>query len=264
MSAFQDIKLGFRTYGKAFGFVFQHNLWWAFFIPFAINIILFITGFEITDYISESIKNYLLNATDLNNADFFLSGALKTAISWVVGVSFSIIFFFLYTYYGGYITLILMSPLLAYLSERTEEISTGNKYPFNGEQFMRDIVRGVAIALRNMFIETGYIILFFILGIVPFIGWFFALISAIILFFVSSYFYGFSFLDYSNERKKLKIKTSVLLIRKHKWLAITNGSIFSLTLVLPFCGLFVSGFFAIISVVAASLAMTEVYKNNNI
>ena len=55
-------------------------------------------------------------------------------------------------------------------------------------------------------------------------------------------------------------------MRKYKWVVISNGFIFALVLILPYIGIVLSGFFAIISVVAASLAYLEIEKHvkNNI
>jgi CysZ protein len=159
-----------------------------------------------------------------------------------------------FAYWGGYITLIALSPLLAYLSERTEEIVSGKKYPFNTAQFIWGIARGIVIALRNLFIETCWMILLFILGFIPVIGW----LGAIVLFIISAYFYGFSFLDYTSERRRMKIGESIRFVRKYKWLAVTNGSVFSLFLLIPFCGVLLSGFAAIVAVVAATLAVSKI------
>ncbi len=253
-----EVGIGFSTYGKALNIIFNNGLWWYFLIPLALNIILIFTGFELKDMLVDSIKDWLLNITNLKNADFFLSDFIKSSLSWIVGISMTIILFFVYAYFGGYIILALLSPVFTILSEKTETILTGKKYPFNGEQFMRDIVRGVLIVMRNIFIEFGLILLVFFFSFIPLIGTIISLISGIILFFISSYFYGFSYIDYSSERKKLNIHKSVAYVRKHKKFAITNGSIFSLSLLLPFCGLSISGFVAIISVVAAATGVIEI------
>lgn len=259
---FQDIALGLNTWFKAVGFIFKNNLWGFFFVPIGINILLFLFGFYGISYLTDTLQEYLLTITSLNNAEFFGSEFLKTTLSGAVWIILKIIFFFLFTYLGGFITLIIMSPFLAMLSEKTEEKLTGNKYPFDADQLARDIVRGVIIALRNMFIETGYVILAFILSFIPVIN----IAAQIVLFFISSYFYGFSFMDYTNERRRLSVKQSVLFIRENKGIAIANGAVFSLLLMIPFCGASLAGFGAIISVVAATLAIhqkVDLSKTNN-
>ena len=258
-----NISLGFSSYGKAINLIFSKGLWWFFLFPVAFNVLLFYSGFEVKSIVSEYAENYLLGATGLNGEEFFLSEFLKGAMSWIIGIVFSLIMFLVLAYFGGYIIIIIMSPILAYLSEKTEKIITGKDYPFSAEQLMRDVVRGILIALRNAGIEFGLFIMLFIVSLLPIIGALLSIIGSIFLFLISSYFYGFSFMDYSNERKRLNISQSIAVIRKHKWLAITNGGIFSLSLLIPFCGVSLAGFFAIISVVAASIAMTEVLEKEN-
>jgi CysZ protein len=80
------------------------------------------------------------------------------------------------------------------------------------------------------------------------------------MFFVSSYFYGFSYLDYSNERYKRNIKESVQFMRKYKWVAIVNGSFFAVILFIPYIGSALSAFISVLSVIAATVSMVEIRK----
>lgn len=146
-----------------------------------------------------------------------------------------------------------MSPVFSYLSERTEKIKTGVDYSFSLRQLVKDVLRGVIIAVRNFSIEIILTLLMFILSFIPIIGWF----AAIMLFFISAYFYGFSFMDYALERKKLNLRQSVQFMRENKGIVIANGFVFSLCLIIPFCGVSFSSFAAVISVVAGTLAISE-------
>lgn len=254
MTAGKQIGLGFSTFFEAIGFIFSKGLWWAFLVPLLLNILLFMGGYSFIESITGDLQKWIIVLIGLENEDFFLSGLLSGFIGGLIWVLLKIMFFFVFAYWGGYITLMVLSPLFAYISERTEEIVSGKKYPFNPDQWMRDIVRGILISLRNLFIQTGWTILLFVLGFIPVIGWF----GALVLFVISAYFYGFSFLDYTSERRKMKINDSVQFIRTNKWLAIANGAAFSFFLVIPFCGAMLSGFVAIVSVVAATLAANTI------
>ncbi|PKP17852.1 MAG: hypothetical protein CVU05_14765, partial [Bacteroidetes bacterium HGW-Bacteroidetes-21] len=162
-----------------------------------------------------------------------------------------------------YIVLAILSPVLAYLSEKTEKILTGKDYPFNGEQWMRDMVRGILLVVRNMLIEVAIIIGIFAVGFIPVLGQLVSLFGIIFLFFVSAYFYGFSYLDYSMERRKMSLRQSIHFIRKNKGLAISTGGIFALCLMLPMCGPTLGTFFSIFSVVGASASIVEYEKTHN-
>jgi len=254
MTNFQQIKLGLKSYSRAFSFIFKNKLGWTFLVPIVLNIILFAVAqnyiIELIDY----VKNFVEEWSLIKDSEFW-SGA----VSVVIGFFIEILFFLAFAYLGGYIVLIIMSPLLSYISERTEQVLTGNDYGFNFGHLVKDTIRGIIMALRNMLIELGFLILAFIVGFIPVIGWF----AAIFLFFISAYFYGFSFIDYYNERQRLTIKESAALVKKHKGIAISNGGVFALSLLIPFCGSYLALFVAILSVVAATLAMTDAkaYKN---
>ncbi len=259
MSLGKDINTGFSCYGKAIGFIFRNNLWWLFIFPVLLNLLLFLGGFAIVDSLTELVKSWTLDAIGIaNDSSFFgkLFGGIVTGFIWV---TFKVIFFLLFAYTGGYVVVVILSPVLAYLSEKTEKILTGKDYPFDAQQLARDIVRGVLIAARNFFIELLWMIVLFTLSFIPVIGW----LTSIVLLIISSYFYGFSFVDYTNERKRFTISQSVSWMRKHKGMAIANGFVFALLLLIPFCGVTLSGFAAIISVVAATLAVFEIVKRED-
>lgn len=258
---FKDFGFGIKAYGKAFDLIFSNGLWWYFLFPILLNLILFFGGFALVGSLTEFIKDWFFDLVSLKDASFFGSEIIQGALSGFIWIFFKVLFFFVFAYFGGYIVIILMSPVFAILSEKTEEILTGNKYPFSADQLMRDVVRGVIIALRNVFIEIGYMIAVFILSFIPIVGQ----IAAVALFFISAYFYGFSFTDYTIERQRLSISQSVDFMRKRKGMVIGNGVVFSLFMLIPYCGYTLAGFAAIVSVVAATISVHEqvdLSKNN--
>lgn len=256
MKLIKDFGFGLRTYSEALNYIFRKRLAWFFIFPLLLNIILFWVGWDYIGSLSDQTQTYLQNWLDLENADFWGSGFLKATIGGFIWIVFKVLFFLIFAYFGGYIIIIIMSPVFSYLSERTEKIKTGNDYPFEFRQLVKDIIRGVFIALRNLCIELLLTALMFILSFIPIIGW----ASAIMLFFISAYFYGFSFLDYAIERKRLSIKESVQFMRENKGIVIANGFVFSLCLIVPFCGVSFSSFAAIVSVVAGTLAVNEIWE----
>jgi len=242
---FKGFETGLKAYGKAFNLIFSKGLGWFLLFPLVLNILLIILGFYGVGTLIDYSKEWMDEALKLEGADFWGVEYLKSISVFIsgiagvfIGIIFRVIHFFVFALFGGYIIIILMSPVFAVLSEKTEEILTGNKYPF---------------------IETAYIILFFILGFIPIIGQF----AALVLFFISSYFYGFSFIDYTNERRRLSIKQSIQFIRKYRGMAIANGLVFALAMMIPLCGTTIAGFVAIFSVVAATVAMHNVVDLSN-
>lgn len=134
--------------------------------------------------------------------------------------------------FAKYLVVILLSPLLAHLSEKTERIITGNKYPFDFNQLVKDVKRGIRIALRNFMWEYFF---FLIIFIVSFLGWKDPRSAPIfyLTFVIGFFYYGFSFLDYTNERRKLDIDESILFIRKNRGLAISIGMMYSFMILVP-------------------------------
>ena len=259
---FSGLGKGFSDYGPALSFLFKHKLAWFLLAPVVLNIILFAGGYAAVSAFSDFLQAETVSAVSLDNADFFGAQALSWLLAGTVWLILKILFFFIFAYTGGYIIIILMSPVLAYLSEKTEKIITGKEYPFDIQQLMRDVSRGVLIALRNLFYELLIILGIFILGVIPIIGWLVSLASPFILFFIASYFYGFSFTDYINERRRLNVKDSVLFMRHNKGTITGNGMPFALILLIPFFGLAFSGFIAIIGVVASVISVTDISKKS--
>ncbi|MBL0330428.1 MAG: EI24 domain-containing protein [Bacteroidetes bacterium] len=250
LSFFQQFGLGIKTYGKAISFVFEKGLWMYFIYTILIALLLALGGLTLIHNLSDWLENWIMSyvTTDSENGIFhFLGSALQVLLS----VGLKILFFFVFSTFSKYILLIIMSPIMALLSERTEEIITGKVYPFNLGQFLKDIWRGVMIAIRNMFIEFGFIFLGFFVVWIPIIGW----VAALFLIIVSYYFYGFSMIDYVSERRRMGISQSVSFVRQHKGLAIGNGFIFALVFAIPFVGGMIA---AVIAPVAACIAVMEI------
>jgi len=73
--------------------------------------------------------------------------------------------------------------------------------------------------------------------------------------FIECYYYGFSMLDYSFERKKITAAESIYFIGNHRGLAIGNGLMFYLIQLMPIVGWVLAPTYA---VVAATLSLHEV------
>ena len=149
-----------------------------------------------------------------------------------------------------FLFLIIGSPLFAYLSEKTEAIMEGKDFPFSFSQLLKDIARGIKLALRNAFWQTIYIVSILILSFIPFFGWFTPLFALMI----ECYYLGFSMLDYSCERNKLSASQSVAFISAHKGLAIGNGIVFYLMHLVLIVGWVLAPSYAVIA------ATISIYK----
>ena len=95
--------------------------------------------------------------------------------------------------------------------------------------------RGLRISLRNIFREIFYTVILLILGFIPLIG----LVNSVLILAVQAYFAGFGNMDYTLERY-FGVRESNDFVKRHKGLAVGNGTIFLLLLAVPVIGLFMA------------------------
>jgi len=248
-----QIVLGLEYYIRGLKIFWKLGLAYFLLFPLAFNVLLFVLGFIAVGDLSNGLVNMVNENLKLNELEFWGAEGLGEALYWFVWLIHKIVYFFIFSILSGNIIMIFMSPVLAFLSEKVEKELTGQSYPFRLKNFIRESLRGLLVALRNMLLQIGFMILFFILGFIPLIG---ALVPFEIII-SSSYFYGFSFLDFNNERKQVPISKSISFMRQHKALVIANGLPFTLVLLIPYVGGILASFFSILSVIAASASMTE-------
>ena len=257
---FVGFKSGVLAYREAVFFLSKNRLLYFFLFPLIFNVLIYTLGFYFTDQfidlVNTKLVSYISIVTDEYNtvASKFIVKFLNIA-SWIFS---KIIFTFLFTLFGGYITIILLSPVFSFLSEKTANIIHSQVVKFDFIQLLTDIFRALIIAIRNITVQLIIYLVLLLIGIIPLFGWIIAFLGNLI---IASYFYGFSFLDYSNERHQLTIKKSVDLVRRNKGFAIGLGLVFQLCLLIPIIGSLVASFLSIIAVVSATIA-TEHKKIN--
>ena len=77
---------------------------------------------------------------------------------------------------------------------------------------------------------------------------------AVLLFLISSYFYGFSTFDYVHERRRAGMVQRIRNIRADRWMVIGNGAVFNLLMKVPIVGVVVG---PVMASVGACLAFVE-------
>ena len=256
MSFSSDFGRGFTGYFRAFGFTFDNGMWWAFLVPIALWVLLAFGMYHalqtLTDAAGAWVAGYLEIPVDTSETGWWsdvkawLNGARETLVAWILRIAVGYLLFVA----NKYIVLVLLSPLLAYLSERTEEIITGKVFPFSFAQLMKDALRGALIAMRNGVLELSitiavWVLTFFLPIMIPF--------SVIILFLVSAYFYGFSMFDYVYERRRMRISESVHAVNSQRGAVIANGALFNLFMKIPLLGLMCAPVLASVGAVLATV-----------
>lgn len=259
MAFFKDLGIGFSSHIKAIEFIAKHNLWLYFLWPLLIAIGLYVVGFTSTFYLGDLLAEKITSWIQLDGEWEGWMDGLRKVLSFLVGFVLKLLMLVLFSSMLKYIVLIICSPILALLSERIDEIVTGTTIPFNFGQLLHDMLRGILITLRNMFLELAIWFGCLFIGIIPVLGWLLVWPLMGFKMVTAWYFLGFSMMDYSYERRRMKISEGVRFTRRHKGIAIANGFLFSLLLMIPFLGISIA---PVLSCVAATLAVLEAAKND--
>lgn len=215
----KDLILGYRSYLNAIKFIKEHKLYVYFLFPILLFVGIYYLGFAFETWKEEASKN-------TTEEGFWLK--IWNAIIY----GFYTVMAYLVFKFMRYILIICLSPVLSVVSERVERIITGNVYKFNLKQLIKDVKRTINLSIRNLIWEFG--IVYALYFVVMILGWVFQIPSTVIFYLntiiamlIGFYYYGFSFIDYLNERRRLTIAESVTFVKKHRGFAFALGSIFT-------------------------------------
>jgi CysZ protein len=218
MRFFKLFKLGIKNYWQGLIFLIKHRLYWYVIFPIALFIGIFVLGnyFQLVELgIAEDVERNISEIKTLNG---------------LIWKTLKIIFFdqlhFLFTKFTMYFVIMCLAPVLAIVSEKIEQILTGNTYKWNLWQILKDIKRAFILNIRLILVEYVFILAF--MGLGTLVGgsaqWY---ISYAIPFVIGYYFYGFGYIDYVLERRRLNIRQTVHFVSHHKGLAFALGSIYA-------------------------------------
>lgn len=141
------------------------------------------------------------------------------------------------------------------VSGKIEAHITGQVPKHRNTSGLSQLWRGIRINIRNLVMELLLTIPILIIGFIPIIG----VISTVLLFLVQSYYAGFGNMDYTLERH-FNVKESVSFVQKNKGVAIGNGVVFMLMLLVPVLGIILV---LPLSVTAASSETIRILENSN-
>lgn len=249
----EEIIIAFQSYVQAHHLIVKNKLWKWILIPGIIYAIMFSLGIYLFWQSSAHVIDYFFSRTGLK---IWLQ---KEQDSWlrfvfIFGqVILQLILMLFYFSWFKYLFLIIGSPLFAWLSEKTEALLHNKIYLFSLKNFLNDVWRGIRIAMRNTLWQTVYTISILILSFIPLIGW----ATPVLAIFVECFYFGFSMLDYTSERKGLSAAESIDFISRNKGLATGNGMVFYLMHAVPVAGwIFAPGY----AVIAATLSLQNKEK----
>ena len=242
---FKNILKGLEAYSGTFALISKLKLWKYFAIPIAISVITALT-IGITAYgLSDNIGRFISGIWpwDFGKETF-------TSISTFIG-AIAIIAIGLILY--KHIIMALSAPFMSPVSEKIEAYLIGSEsHKHRNTSFQQQLWRGIRINLRNLGKELLITIPILILKFIPVINIF----STVLLFLVQAYYAGFGNMDYTLERH-FKYRESVQFVRKYRGIAIGNGIVFILLLLVPVIGIILV---LPLSVTAASLKTVTLLK----
>jgi len=239
----KEIITSFQAYFQTHRFIIKHRLWKWIIIPGIIYAVLFASGIYLFLVSSNSAIDFMLHKSGIEEWMAKMQNSWLSFFLIFGQIILNLVLLLFYFSLFKYLFLIIGSPLFAYLSEKTEAIIEGKDFPFSFTQLLKDISRGIKLALRNMLWQTVYTLSILILSFIPLFGW----VTPLLALLVECYYLGFSMLDYSCERNKLSTAQSIVFIGRHKGLAIGNGIVFYLMHIIPLLGWILAPSYAVIA-----------------
>jgi CysZ protein len=212
---FKNFFLGIQAYGQAINFIRNNKMQWYIVFPAILMIAVYKLGELIQQHQVEA------EADNMNELIWFL-------VYMLIEISIALMLM----NFAKYLVVIVLSPLIAHLSAKTENILTGNTYPFDLNQFIHDVRRGLRISFRNLAWQYLIFMIVFLLSMLIF-GDAKHFIAKCAIFMIGAFYYGFSYLDYVYERLKMNLHDSVLFMRQNRGLAISIGAVYSILIFMP-------------------------------
>lgn len=241
----KNIVSGIKAYFGAFSLISKLKLWKYFAVPMFISFLTAVVIFSLAYGFSDNIGSFISKiwVWDWGHETF------ATISNFIGGLIILVIGLILYKH----IIMALSAPFMSPVSEKIEAHITGNTvHTHRDTTFMQQLWRGIRINVRNLFMELLLTIPLLLLKFIPVVNIF----STALLFLLQAYYAGFGNIDYTLERH-YKYKQSIAFVRRNRGLAIGNGIVFLLFLLIPIIGVILV---LPLSVTAASVKTVEALK----
>ncbi|CAL2103329.1 Coproporphyrinogen III oxidase [Tenacibaculum sp. 190130A14a] len=214
---------GIKAYVGALELISKLKLWKYFIIPMLISlvtaIVIGVTAYGLSDNIGHYIANFW--KWEFGKETFEM---ISTFISALLIVAIGLVLY-------KHIVMALSAPFMSPVSEKIEDHFRGEDHIHRETTFQEQLVRGIRINIRNLIRELVLTFFILILGFIPVIG----IVSTVLLFLTQAYYAGFGNMDYTLERH-FKYKESITFVKRNKGVAIGNGIVFMLFLLIPVIG----------------------------
>jgi len=232
----KDLSDGLNSYFKIFPLISRFHLKRYFFLSGSISLIIGLFLFSGIYYFYDDLGSWLQSFWRWDFGKSFFN----KASNWLAGGLISIVALLSYKY----IIMIVLSPIQSIISSRVEAGLNGYETDekMTVSSIFKDLYRGIGITFRNLTKEILFTILLLIISLIPTV----AFISGPAILLVQAYYAGFGNMDYYMERH-MNVKDSASFVKRHQGLAIANGVVFLLFLLIPIVGLIIAPTFATIA-----------------
>jgi len=211
-----DFLAGLGSYGKALSLTARLGLWKYWLLPGLIGFVIGIGSFSAAWFGGAGVGSQLVDWYPWDRgAEFF-----SRAAPWLTRILILIFTMLVFKH----ILLVVVSPFMSMLSEQVEAHYVDvQPRPFSWSRAGREMIRGLRIALRNLWRELLIVLL---LTLLSFFGPL-AIVTGTLIFLVQAYYAGFGNFDFSLERK-FTVRETVRFVRSSRGSATANGLVFLL------------------------------------
>jgi CysZ protein len=238
--------LGIKSYSKSANFFFHPNIFKyvvrtaivSLALALLLGVILLYTGIKGIMDLTEIPEN----TPKLEVISRVISALLPFIIELVI----------VFTLYKN-VVLTFCAPFLSSISSETEKLLRGeeNAIESSWAQLLKEIWRGIRMALWATFQELIITLPLLLLNFIPVIG---NIAAFVLIFLVQSYFSGANNLDFTLERRQHNVQESLTIIKKNKSLVTGSGFVFMLIMYIPLIGFIIA---PALSVISATILYVE-------
>lgn len=224
-----EILAGLKTYPRAWRLIWQARLWPLLVIPGLIGMFYFPLVGLLTFWHGGKVARYLQESWLPEFLKQKVIAWLVTAAVWILALYLGFILF-------RNLVMILYSPVLSYLSQRTEEAArAGGRRGSNPGGMVRGALRGIGVSLTSLGLALVGFVICCLLLLIPVLG---QVAMPVLLPLSQMFLAGHGFVDPTLERRDLGVSASFRFAWRHRGRVVGCGCGFVLLTLLPVAGWF--------------------------
>lgn len=236
----EQLFLAGKSYGQAIRLVDKYKLWSLLILPAILSLIIAVIVGGLAWMTSRDVLTFIVNKYSFNSFDEKMGRVLEFAVSIIV----RLVMLFFYLKIFRYLILIFLSPVFVNISNVLQSAVYSDKHKVDIWSYCYCSFRGIKMAIRNFIYEIFLTFILIIVSLIIF--WILPLIPILILI-IESYFFGMTLMDYKFEQNDIGQKEGINIARKHSGLAIANGLVFNLIILVPIIGVIVGPVWAFLA-----------------